>query len=597
MKTFFVLFFTLNCLLSFSQSINLGTTYFRNDQYLISFDKVLYPGYNLKIENLKKREYLMGQLVSDTLYQEKFEIQQELSDNNYTYYLALSGGSISNNSIFPCLEIGNNECFYIEGTLTISGSKVSDEKYEIPDNFEFYTSSSAPIKRMNKEATKVEVVSIESTIDFQTNQMVQSETVLETRNLSSKEVADSEGNIYLTTTIGDQTWMAENLRSTKFNNGVEIPQLTEAQWANSTAPGIVSVNPGGTFYNFFTLSSENNVCPQGFHVPDNHDIAELYNKITPYDDHLKVSGSIVKIKVYAPALAPIVIPVLSAVHLGLWGGIAAFDAGLISIAAISDLALFSSELAISPVFGWRSKKSQNKANLKMAKKYTYINVKGIPVSYDSEENDYSLTNLNPINKSDWSKFKIVDTKASLIDDSEGTIIIDQKSIDSLQKNHTDYTYKLKFKPFCIPGTNTFWSSTAWLFENFEGGGFGSFNIMPYKFISDKDYPANNYRCSLGKFGHQPVLTLLLNKGDNEFADQYGFNLNFDNTISFAKNVKSKSLTRTGISYLDGFGLPGFFGINDKSNDHELNLLENLWSDKINEADLMRIQTRVRCVKD
>jgi hypothetical protein len=594
MRILLVLFFAFNCLITFGQIVNLGTTYFRNDQYLISFDKVLYPGYNLRIENLRKREYLIGQLVQDSVYKGSWDVGHEQNDNSYNYNLELNSDVYS----FPCINLYQEDCLFIYGTLIISGSKVANEKYEIPDNFQFYTSSTAPIKRMNKEASKVEVVSIESSIDFETNQIIQSETVLETRNLSSKEVADSEGNIYLTTTIGYQTWMAENLRSTKFSNGVEIPMLTEAQWANSTAPGIVSINPEGTFYNFYTLASENNVCPQGFHVPNNQDIAELYNTITPYNEYLKVSGSRVKKKVYSPVLAPIVIPALSAVHLGMWGGVAAFDAGLISVAAITDLALFSSELAVSPFFGWRTKKSQNKANLKMAKKYTYINVKGIPVSYDNEENYYSLTNLNPINKSDWSNFKVVNTEASDQEEAEGEIITNQQTIDSLKKNHVDYKYKLKFKPFCIPGTDTFWSSTAWLVENFEGGGFGSFNIMPYKLISDKDYPFNNYRCSLGKFGHQPVLTLLLNKGNNEFADQYGFNLNFDNTISFAKKLKSKVWIRTGISYLDSFGLPGFFGIAGKSDAHELNLLENFWDQRdISEADLMRMQTRVRCLKD
>jgi hypothetical protein len=539
----------------------------------------------------------MGQLVQDTVYKGLWDVNHEQNQNSYNYNFEF----YNDGYLFPCINIDQEECFSVYGNLIISGSKVANEKYDIPYNFQFYTSSTAPIKRMNKEASKVEVISFESTIDIQTNRIVQSETVIETRNLSSKEVADSEGNIYLTTTIGDQTWMAENLRSTKFNNGVEIPLLSESQWANSTAPGIVSMIPDGTFYNFYTLASENNVCPQGFHVPNNQDIAELYNTITPYNEYLKVSGSRVKKKVYSPVLAPIVIPALSAVHLGMWGGVAAFDAGLISVAAITDLALFSSELAVSPFFGWRTKKSQNKANLKMAKKYTYINVKGIPLSYDSKKNNYGLTNLNPINKSDWSIFKVVNTDVDGEEDAEGEIITNQQTIDSLKKNHVDYKYKLKYKPFCIPSTDTFWSSTAWLIENFEGGGFRSFNIMPYKLnsMNDKDYLFNRFYCSLGRFSYQPVLTLLLNKGDNEFADQYGFNLNFDNTISFAKNVTSKLRTRTGISYLDSFGLPGFFGIAEKSDAHGLNLLENIWNvgKNISEADLMRMQTRVRCVKD
>ena len=604
MRIALVLFFAFNCLFSFGQSVNLGTTYFRNDRFLISFEKILYPGYNLKIENLKKREYLMGKLVLDTVYIGSWDVYREDSENSYNYNI-----EFNSDYSYPCINVDQEECFFLNGRINISGNKISEENYYANSIFQTYSSSSAPIKRMNKDGSKVEVVSIESNIDFQTNQIVLSETILETRPLSSKEITDKEGNIYITTTVGYQTWMAENLRATKFSNGKEIPILTESQWANSTAPGIVSVDPEGTFYNFYTLASENNVCPQGFHVPDNHDIAELYNYITPYGDHLKVSGSTVKKKVYSPALAPIAIPVLSAVHLGWWGAAAAVDVSLLGIAAASDVALFSTELALSPIFGWKSKKKQYAQNLEKAFNYEFINQNGLPLSYNKNQNTYSVpSNLNSINKSDWSKFKVVKTEASILDDAEGIIIEDQKTIDSLKNNHSDYNYNLKFKPFNIPGTDIFWSTTAGFITSdyfAEANGlFVAFNIMPFRYSSPDDYPRENYRCSLGKFSRQPVITLLLNKGENEFADQFGFNLNFDNKITFpnSRKISNKDFSfkynrTTGISYLDGYGLPAYFGLFDRSPVHELNLLENIWDERISESDVMRMQTRIRCVKD
>ncbi len=610
MRIFFVAFVGFYCSISLSQSVNLGTTYFRNDRYLISFDKVLYPGYNLKVENLKKREYLMGNLIKDTTISGTWDVMSEYSENSYVYSIDF----YYDYSAFPCISIDLEECFNFNGKIKISGNKISSEDYQINDDFKVYVSSSAPIKRMSNEGTKVEVVSIESNIDVQTNQIVQTETILETRPLSSKEVADKEGNIYMTTTIGDQTWMAENLRATKFSNGVEIPVLTEAQWANSTAPGIVRVDPEGTFYNFYTLAGENNVCPQGYHVPDNKDIAELYNTITPYNEYIKISGNTVKTKVYAPALAPIVIPVLSAVHIGWWGAAAAVDVSLLGIIAASDVALFSTELALSPIFGWKSKKKQYAKNLKKALNYEFINQNGLPLSHNKNKNTYSVpSNINSINKSDWSKFKVVKTEASILDDAEGIIIEDQKTIDSLKNNHIDFNYKLKFKPFNIPGTDIFWSTTAGFLDSdffYEANGlFGAFNITPYRVVDRNDYPKKMFSCSLGrKFLHQPVLTLLLNKGENEFADQYGFNLNFDNKITFpySKYVKPRFFSdrnnkerTTGISYLNDSGLPGYFGINERimQDSHELNLLDNIWGDNVTESDLMRMQTRVRCVKD
>jgi uncharacterized protein (TIGR02145 family) len=90
-------------------------------------------------------------------------------------------------------------------------------------------------------------------------------------------VTDIEGNVYKTIVIGTQVWMAENLKTTKYNDNKPIPEVTDNKvWENLTTPGYCWYNNDstsyraicGAMYNAYAVNG-GKLCQTGWHVPSN----------------------------------------------------------------------------------------------------------------------------------------------------------------------------------------------------------------------------------------------------------------------------------------------------------------------------------------
>ena len=114
----------------------------------------------------------------------------------------------------------------------------------------------------------------------------------------SLRVRDYDGNYYNTIMIGNQIWMAENLKTTKFNDGTDIPLVTDGTaWGNLTTPGYCWYNKNeatygdtyGALYNWYTIGT-GNLCPAGWHVSTDAE----WTALTTYPGGESVAGGKLK---------------------------------------------------------------------------------------------------------------------------------------------------------------------------------------------------------------------------------------------------------------------------------------------------------------
>jgi uncharacterized protein (TIGR02145 family) len=96
-------------------------------------------------------------------------------------------------------------------------------------------------------------------------------------------VTDIDGNTYRTVKIGNQWWMAENLKVTHYRNGDPIDNITDnSEWASASSGAYCvysneasNKDTYGLLYNWLTVDDSRNIAPEGWHVPSDEEWKEL----------------------------------------------------------------------------------------------------------------------------------------------------------------------------------------------------------------------------------------------------------------------------------------------------------------------------------
>ena len=103
--------------------------------------------------------------------------------------------------------------------------------------------------------------------------------------LYGQSVTDYEGNVYNTLIIGTQTWLDQNLKTTKYRNGDLIKTTSPAtldirdensphyQWAYGGKES--NAETYGRLYTWYAVTDSRGICPIGWHVPTDADWSTL----------------------------------------------------------------------------------------------------------------------------------------------------------------------------------------------------------------------------------------------------------------------------------------------------------------------------------
>jgi uncharacterized protein (TIGR02145 family) len=180
----------------------------------------------------------------------------------YTNNYAIVGGAIIDAGLTPVIERGlywglspSTETTGTKITLDNSSEVLSKKLTGLSPNTNYYVKAFATNKNGTGYGTEKK---------FNTG-----------NDTTFPKVADIDGNVYHIVTIGSQVWMAENLRTTRYNDGTLIPKITANQtWYMSNSGAYCWYNndssayeiPYGKLYNWYAVNS-GKLCPTGWHVP------------------------------------------------------------------------------------------------------------------------------------------------------------------------------------------------------------------------------------------------------------------------------------------------------------------------------------------
>jgi len=190
--------------------------------------------------------------------------------------------------IKPAQDIKLTEATLIASIIPNEDNTIISFEYSLKDKADSWVSNQLPTKYSGKDSIKITFnlgnLSPNTDYNFRLRAAnVAGEVVSAIANFKTYAVSDYDGNLYHLVTIGNQTWLQENLKTTHFANGDPIPNVADqAQWSKLTTPAYCYYDNDpkngeiyGALYNWYVASAHELI--KGMRVPDMKDWTIIYN--------------------------------------------------------------------------------------------------------------------------------------------------------------------------------------------------------------------------------------------------------------------------------------------------------------------------------
>jgi|GEM_PF-2483501 len=221
-------------------------------------------------------------------------------DTPGTYLVTLIVGGLEltkDNYITVIASTGPGVQFVASATTIDEGDAVTftDQSTGTPTSWQWTFEGGSPSSSTDQNPTGIIYanqglydVTLVATNSDGNNTMVKAEYMVVYANIPYCSPAyDIEGNMYEVVEIGSHCWMAENLKSASYTNGISITTgLSSTDWDNNTTGAYKHYNDNssnnttyGKLYNWYAINNSNGICPDGWHVATDANWADLYSAL------------------------------------------------------------------------------------------------------------------------------------------------------------------------------------------------------------------------------------------------------------------------------------------------------------------------------